>query len=120
MADLIIISVNQDNYEDLIKNTDRILGKEDIYYSLIIYDNTKYEAVEKGEKFYWTPGSAGYKVEMHSSEGIVSDDGGWTDIIIPNTNKKIPLVRILFLYGTGRPPTKEGEIWEDFGSTGSI
>jgi len=107
MADLIVSSVNANNYDTLIEKTKEILGKEDIYYSIEVYDQTKWDPVNKGEKAFWSEESAGLKVKMHSSEGITSDDKGFAEISIPNHNTNIPLIKIFFYYGKGRPLNKE-------------
>ncbi|MEA2036599.1 MAG: hypothetical protein U9O94_03770 [Nanoarchaeota archaeon] len=117
VADLIVKSVNQEDYTLLKEKTQELLGRGNAFYSILIYDKEEYDSVEKGEKFYWTPGSLGLKLQMHSREDIAINEDSISEINIPNYNTLIPSVKIFLSYGEGRGLTEEETISQDLGAS---
>ncbi|MBW2974319.1 hypothetical protein KY366_01245 [Candidatus Woesearchaeota archaeon] len=100
ISDLIVLSVNEDNYDKLTVKLNEQL--KDAYYTMRIFDENKRQAVDKGEKIFWSMESRGLKEQISSGEDITSDDAGYSSIILPNPDKNLPLVGIEFVYGKGK------------------
>ncbi|MBW2988949.1 hypothetical protein KY358_01385 [Candidatus Woesearchaeota archaeon] len=114
-SELIVDSFNKDNYHELEKKATEIFESD--YYNLKIYDESKRQEVEKGKKTYLTLESIGFKVQISSTEGIISSDAGYSRAITPNPDRGVPLIGVDLTHGTGRNLTKYEKTLKELGES---
>ena len=117
MADLMVISVNNNNYDILTKKTQEILGNWENYYLVIVYDKSIYDKSKKGEQRYWIPNSLGMKVVMQSPPEIIPSSLTYSETTLPNYYENMPSLKVFLVQGPGTKPSKTDKIIEALGGT---